>query len=165
MNKKRLLQTIGLALKKGSVERGRYSKENNVFASIGENVDFQPRLVHLYPELIKLHNNIMISAGVRLITHDVSFVVLNSIGQGHFPEKVGCIGIMDNVYIGANVMVMPNVRIGENVIVGVGALVVKDLESNGVYVGVSSRRICSFDDYVERNSPDSFGGQLSSCFT
>ena len=100
----------------------------------------------------------MISAGVRLITHDASFVVLNRIGRGHFPEKVGCIEIMDNVYIGANVMVMPNVRIGENVIVVAGALVAKDLASNGVYVGVPARRICSFDDYVERNSPDSLGG-------
>lgn len=172
MNRKRLLQTIGLVMKRGSLGRGRYLKEKNIFASVGENVHFQPRLIPLYPELIKLHNNIMISAGVRLITHDASFVILNRIGKGFFPEKVGCIEIMDNVYIGYNATVMPNVRIGKNVIVGAGALVSKDLEPNGVYVGTPARKICSFDDYVERNSlnlgmcEENGGGeiQLSICF-
>ena len=146
MNRKRLLQTIGLAMKRGSVERARYLKEKNIFASVGENVHFQPRLIPLYPELIKLHNNIMISAGVRLITHDASFVVLNRLDIGRFAERVGCIEIMDNVYIGYNATIMPNVRIGKNVIVGAGALVSKDLESSGVYVGVPAKKICSFED-------------------
>lgn len=77
MTRKRLLQTIGPAIKRGVGERGRYLREKNIFAFVGENVHFQPRLVPLYPELIKLHNNIMVSAEVRFITHDASFVVLN----------------------------------------------------------------------------------------
>lgn len=158
MNKKRLLQTIGLATKRGAGERGRYLKEKNIFAFVGENVHFQPRLVPLYPELIKLHNNIMVSAGVRFITHDASFVVLNRLGKGRFPEEVGCIEVMDNVYIGYNVTVMPNVRIGENVIVGAGALVSKDLEPNGVYAGIPAKKICSFDDYVNRHREITGGG-------
>lgn len=159
----RLIQTIMLAIKRGSIERGKYLKEKNIFAFVGENVHFQPRLVPLYPQLIKLHNNIMVSAGVRLITHDASFVILNRLGIGRFPEKVGCIEIMNNVYVGYNATIMPNVKIGENVIVGAGALVAKDLEPNGVHVGVPVRRICSFDDYVERNSPD-WGGTTTRLF-
>ena len=129
MNKKRLLQTIGLTLKRGAGQRGEYLREKHILASVGENVYFQPRLVPLYPELIKLHNNVMVSAGVRLITHDASFVVLNRLGKGEFPEKVGCIEVMDNVYIGYNATIMPNVKIGSNVIVGAGALVSKDFLS------------------------------------
>ena len=151
MNRKRLLQTIGLAFKRGAGQRGDYLREKQILASVGENVHFQPRLVPLYPELIKIHNNVMVSAGVRFITHDASFVILNRIGKGKFPEKVGCIEVMDNVYIGYNVTIMPNVRICSNVIVGAGALVSKDLEPNGVYVGVPAKRICSFDDYVNRH--------------
>lgn len=158
MNKKRLFQTIGMNTKRGSGERGRYLREKNIFASVGENVRFQPRLIPLYPELIKLHNNIMISAGVRFITHDASFVVLNRLGQGRFPEEVGCIEVMNNVYIGYNATIMPNVKIGENVIVGAGALVSKDLEANGVYVGIPAKKICSFDDYVNRHREISVGG-------
>lgn len=162
MNKKRLLQTIGLATKRGAGERGRYLKEKNIFAFVGENVRFQPRLVPLYPKLIKLHNNIMVSAGVRFITHDASFVVLNRLGLGQFPEEVGCIEVMDNVYIGYNATIMPNVRIDQNVIVGAGALVSKDLGPNGVYVGIPAKKICSFDDYVNRHKEISgVGGTLS----
>ena len=159
MNKKRLVQTIGLAFKRGAGQRGDYLREKQILASVGENVHFQPRLVPLYPELIKLHNNVMVSAGVRFITHDASFVILNRIGKGKFPEKVGCIEVMDNVYIGYNVTIMPNVRICNNVIVGAGALVSKDLKPNGVYVGVSAKRICSFDDYVNRHcEKNEYGG-------
>lgn len=166
MNKKRLLQTIKLATKRGAGGRGRYLKEKHIFASVGENVYFQPRLIPIYPELIKLHNNIMVSAGVRFITHDASFVILNRLGKGYFPEEVGCIEVMDNVYLGYNAMIMPNVRIGENVIVGAGALVSKDLEPNGVYVGIPARKICSFDDYVKRHSEIAGGGvQLPLCRT
>lgn len=100
----------------------------------------------------------MVSAGVRFITHDASFVVLNRLGKGRFPEEVGCIEVMDNVYIGYNATIMPNVKIGENVIIGAGALVSKDLEPNGIYVGIPARKICSFDDYVERHSENMAGG-------
>lgn len=160
MTRKRLLQTIGLATKRGAGERGRYLREKKIFASVGENVYFQPRLVPLYPELIKLHNNIMVSAGVRFITHDASFVVLNRLGLGRFPEKVGCIEVMDNVYIGYNVTIMPNVKIGENVIVGAEALVSKDLEANGVYAGTPAKRIGFFDEYVQKcaENPREGGG-------
>ena len=164
MNKKRLLQTIGLATKRGSGERGKYLREKHIFAYVGENVHFQPRLVPLYPELIKLHNNVLVSTGVRFITHDASFVVLDRIGKGDFSEEVGCIEVMDNVYIGYNATIMLDVKIGENVIVGAGALVSKDLEPNGVYVGIPARKICSFDDYVKRHSK-ALGGVFFLCGT
>lgn len=158
MTKKRMMQTARMYLIRGSKERGDFLRKKHIFAEVGENVHFQPRLVPLYPELIKLHNNIMVSAGVRFITHDASFAVLNRIGKGRFPEKVGCIEVMDNVYIGYNVTIMPNVRICENVIVGAGALVSRDLEPNGVYVGTPAKKIGSFDDYVERHCKIEGGG-------
>lgn len=66
MNKKRLLQNIRLALKPGARKRGEYLKEKHIFASVGENVHFQPRLVPLYPKLIKFHNNIIIRSVIRI---------------------------------------------------------------------------------------------------
>lgn len=71
---------------------------------------------------------------------------------------------MDNVYIGYNVTVMPNVRIGENVIVGAGALVSKDLEANSVYVGIPAKKICSFENYVNRHIGISDGGTTTHMF-
>lgn len=164
MKKQRMLQTIGLFLKRGSGARGRYLREKHIFAEIGENVGFQPRLIPLYPELIKLHNNIMVAAGVRFVTHDASYRVLNNLGFGKFPEKVGCIEVMDNVFIGYNATILPNVRIGENCIIGASATVTNDLEPNGVYVGTPAKRIGSFDDYVQKCAESPWGGvQLSLC--
>lgn len=158
MKKQRMRQIIGLFLKRGSGARGRYLRDKHIFAEVGENVKFQPRLIPLYPELIKLHNNIMIAAGVRFVTHDASYVVLNKLGLGHFPEKVGCIEVMDNVFIGYNATILPNVRIGENCIIGASATVTSDLEPNGVYVGTPAKRIGSFEDYVRRCAENPWGG-------
>ena len=150
MNSKRLLQTIGLILQRGSGARGRYLREKHIFAEVGENVKFQPRLIPLYPELIKLHNNIMVAAGVRFVTHDASYTVLSKLGLDKFPERVGCIEVMDNVFIGYNATILPNVRIGENCIIGASSTVTKDLEPNGVYAGTPAKRIGAFDEYVKK---------------
>lgn len=152
MRIKRLLWTIGLLLQRGALARGRYLKKYNIFAECGENVQFQPRLIPLYPELIKFGNNIMVAAGVRLITHDASFSILKRLGKGKFPEMIGCIEIMDNVFIGANCTILPNVRIGENVIVGACSLVTRDLKPNGVYVGSPAKKVGTFYDFVKKRS-------------
>ena len=65
---------------------------------------------------------------------------------------------MDNVFIGSGTRILSNIRIGSNVIVGAGSLVNKDIPDNSVYAGVPARRICSFDEYVEKHKSysDSF---------
>ena len=150
MKLQRMLHTIGMNLQRGAMARGRYLKEKGILAEVGERVRFQPRMVPLYPELIKLHNNIMVGAGVRFVTHDAVHTVLNKMDMGDFPEMVGCIEVMDNVFIGTDAVIMPNVRIGSNVVIGAGALVTKDCEPNSIYAGVPAKRIGSFDDFVAK---------------
>jgi len=144
----RMMQTIGMNLQRGALARGNYLKKKQVFAQMGEYVRFQPRMVPLYPQLIKFHSNIMVGAGVRFITHDAAHTVLNRMQIGSFSEKVGCIEVMDNVFIGADTTILANVRIGANVIIGANSLVNKDCEPNGVYAGIPARRIGTFDDFV-----------------
>lgn len=150
MKLERLMNTIGLNLQRGAFARGAYLKKKNVFAQMGECVRFQPRIVPLYPKLIKFHNNIMIGAGVRFVTHDAIHTVLNRMGIGAFPEQVGCIEVMDNVFIGSDSTIMPNVRIGKNVIIGASSVVNKDCEDNSIYAGSPARKIGSFDDFVAK---------------
>ena len=77
--------------------------------------------------------------------------VKNTRGGGYtYPECLGCIEIMDNVFVGAYSTILYGVRIGENVIVGSNSLVNKDLAPNGVYAGIPARRICSFDEFVQK---------------
>ena len=51
-------------------------------------------------------------------------------------EKIGCIDIKDNVFIGSNTTVLYDVRIGSNVVIGAGSLVNKDIPDNSVAAGV-----------------------------
>lgn len=150
MKLQRLIHTIGLNLQRGAFARGAYLKKHRILAEVGDCVRFQPRIVPLYPELIKFHNNIMVGAGVRFVTHDAVHTVLNRMDMGKFPEMVGCIEVMDNVFIGADSTIMPNVRIGKNVVIGAHSVVTKDCEDNSVYAGVPARRIGSFDDFVAK---------------
>lgn len=145
MTKQRLLQTIALYIKKG---KRRNDFLQRVMGGCGENVSFFPRIMPLYPELIKFHNNIVIASNVSFITHDAIHAVLNRGGYGDFSEAIGCIEIMDNVFVGTNTTILYGVRIGQNCIIGANSLVNKDLESNGVYAGIPARKICSFEDFV-----------------
>lgn len=60
-----------------------------------------------------------------------------------YKEQIGCIEVMDNVFIGSNSVVLYGTRIGPNVIVTSGAVVTKDCEPNSVYAGCPAKRIGS----------------------
>lgn len=47
----------------------------------------------------------------------------------------------DDVWLGANVSIMPGITIGSNVVIGAGAVVTHDIPSNSVAVGVPARVI------------------------
>ncbi|MDO4321564.1 MAG: hypothetical protein Q4C61_03465 [Lachnospiraceae bacterium] len=66
------------------------------------------------------------------------------------PEKIGCIEIRDNVFIGSRTVILGNVRIGSNVIVAAGSLVNRDLPDNSVVAGVPARVVGRFDDFVQK---------------
>ena len=55
--------------------------------------------------------------------------------------EYGDISIFNDAYIGASCTIMPGVTIGEGAVVGANALVTKDLESWGIYVGTPAKKI------------------------
>ena len=153
MRGRRLKQTLRLYTLLTSGKRTQYLKEKEVFGEIGDNCNIMSRTVPLYPELIKLGNNVRIASGVTFITHDVSHVMLNDhpdLGGEIFKEKIGCIEIKDNVFIGAGSTILYGVQIGTNVIVGAGSLVNKDIPSNSIVAGVPAKVIETFEDYLEK---------------
>lgn len=123
------------------------------------------RKVPLYAKLIKLGNNVRLASGITFVTHDVTHVMLNDIqtlNGEKFKEKIGCIEIKDNVFVGAGSTILYGVQIGSNVIVGAGSLVLRDIPSNSVVGGVPARVISTFDEYVEKRRtegkyPDGLG--------
>lgn len=110
--------------------------------------------------LIEIGDNVTFSNRVTLLAHDASSKKL--IGK----TKFGKITIHNNVFIGANVTVLPNVEIGENAIIGAGSIVTKDIEPNTIVAGSPARNISTIEEYKEKliksqNNENTFGKEYT----
>ena len=114
-------------------------------ATIGENCHIYGAIDNGHPFLVTMGNNVTVASGTRLLTHDGSTKKI----LGY--SKVGRIDIGNDVFIGAEVIVLPNVKIGNNVIVGAGSVVTHDIPDNSVAVGNPARIIGTYESYVEKN--------------
>ena len=151
MMNRRYWYTLNLYLIKSPVKRAKYMKKHGVFHSIGEQVMITSRKIPLYAKLISIGNNVWMASGVEFIPHDVTHYMLNRMNDGHtYTEKIGCIEIGDNVFIGADVKILYDVKIGNNVIIAAGALVNKDVPSDSVVAGIPAKVITTFNDYVSK---------------
>ena len=82
-----------------------YIKKHNMFAQVGENCYFQSNILPAEPFLVYLHNNVAISAGVRLVTHSALNTVFNhEENTDTYLCRYGKVEIGNNVYIGADVI-------------------------------------------------------------
>ncbi len=156
VTKSRLLQTIRLCFIRTAKGRADYIRAKGIFNHMGEDSTYMPRTIPLYANLIRIHNNVHIASDVRFVTHDISHDMLNlkskreKLNYPVFYKKIGCIEIMDNVYIGAGVTIMNNVRISENVIAAAGCVITKDIPPNSVVAGVPAAVIKSLDEYLQK---------------
>lgn len=152
MTKKRLWQTLRLWTMMSSKKRVDYLRKKKIFGCIGEDVTIMDRKVPLYAKLIKIHNNVRVASHVTFVTHDITHAMLNKIDskENVYNETVGCIEIMDNVFVGTNVTILSDIRIGPNAIIAAGAVVTKDVPPNSIVGGVPARVICGLDEYISK---------------
>lgn len=154
MKLKRLYQTLRLWTIPSDGKRAEWAKKHNVYAGVGEKVRIMDRKIPLYANLIRFHNNIQVASGVSFLTHDAIFSVLNDdkqlVGGGKIKETVGCIEIMDNVFIGSGSIILSNVRIGPNAIVAAGSLVNKDVPEGAIVGGNPAKVIGSYYELFEK---------------
>ena len=158
MNKQTIMRgwhSLRLMMITSSGKRANYLRDHHIFHHIGNDCTIVERKVPLYPRLISLGNNVHLAAKVLLVPHDAIHLCLNNLekssgGDTWYKERIGCIEIGDNVFIGSNTTVLYNVKIGSNVIIGAGSLVNKDIPENSVAVGVPARVIGTFDKFVEK---------------
>lgn len=169
MKLKRLWWTVRLFFTPGGgTVRAAYAKKAGIYAGVGANVAISPRVVPLYSELIRFHDNIRVAKGVDFVTHDTMHTCFNRIpeeekpqGNYSFKERIGCIEVMDNVFIGSHSIILYNTKIGPNVIIASGSVVTKDCEPNSVYAGVPARRIGSFEDFVRKRMKQEQTGEIA----
>lgn len=109
------------------------------------------------PFLIKIGNNVLVTDGVKFITHDGAIQVplikdgLN-LDQVYGKKSVfGEINIGDNVFIGSNVIILQNTTIEDNSIIAAGSVVKGIYPKNVVIAGVPARIIKTTSEYFEYN--------------
>ena len=98
------------------------------------------------PYLITIGDNVTISSGVELCTHDNAVIKV-------VPGKtdiVGEIKIGNNCFIGMNSIIMYGVTLGDGCIVGAGSVVTHSFPANTVLAGNPARAITTSDKYAEK---------------
>lgn len=94
--------------------------------------------------LIEIGDNVTLAPRVHILCHDAS--------TKHFLNytKIGKVKIGDNVFIGAESVVLPNVSIGDNVIIGANSTITKSIPAGCVVAGNPAKIICSTKEYLQR---------------
>lgn len=114
-------------------------------AVIGNNVEiWTSKIDKGHAFLLEIGDNVTIS-DARILLHDAS----TQIFLGY--SKVGKVVIGNNVFIGADAIILPGVNIGNQVVVGAGSVVTKDIPDNCVVVGNPAHVIGSTSDFIEKN--------------
>lgn len=94
--------------------------------------------------LIDIGNNVTLAPRVHILCHDASTKMFLDY------TKIGRVTIGNNVFIGAESVVLPGVTIGNNVVIGANSTVTHDVPDNTVVAGSPARVLCSLEEYLEK---------------
>lgn len=95
--------------------------------------------------LINIGDNVTLAPRVHILAHDAS--TCHHLGYA----RIGRVDIGDNVFVGADTVILPDVVIGSNSVIGANSTVTKDIPANMVAAGNPAKIICSIDQYIARN--------------
>lgn len=110
--------------------------------------------------LIEIGDNVTMAPRVHILCHDASTKTFLNF------TKIGRVTIGNNVFIGAESVVLPGVTIGSNVVIGANSTVTRDIPENSVAVGSPARVISTLDAYLEKersrmNSAPCYGEEFT----
>lgn len=95
--------------------------------------------------LISIGDNVTLAPRVHVLAHDAS--ICNHLGYA----RIGNVVIGNNVFVGAESVILPNVSIGDNCIIGANSTVSRDIPANVVAAGSPAKVICTLDEYLDKN--------------
>lgn len=98
----------------------------------------------LFPKLITIGDDFTSAPGSIILAHDASTF---KHCKKYRAQKTT---IGNNVFLGANAIVMPGINIGDNVIIGAGSIVTKDIPNNSVVAGNPARIISITEEYINK---------------
>lgn len=94
--------------------------------------------------LIEIGDNVTMAPRVHILCHDAS--TKQFLGY----TKIGRVTIGDNVFIGAESVILPGICIGNNVVIGANSTVTYNIPDNSVVAGCPARVISTLDKYLEK---------------
>jgi acetyltransferase-like isoleucine patch superfamily enzyme len=128
--------------------------KGNVFAlrklgvKVGDGSRIYTRSFSGEPWLVSIGDRVTVAPGVDFITHDASSSLLEDEKGRRY--RYARITVGNDVFIGANAMILPGVRIGNRVIVAAGSVVNRSIPDNCVVGGVPARFLRTFDEFERR---------------
>lgn len=110
---------------------------------IGSRVVIRPQTVIMANDIARIiiGDDVLIGGGVHLYAANHRFDRRDTViaAQGHSPAED--IVIENDVWIGANAIILPGCRIGRHSVVSAGSVVTKSIEPFSLYAGVPARKI------------------------
>ena len=124
----------------------RFCFDNGKNIHIGNNFTGNFNLTILDINKVCIGDNVMIGPNTTItaVGHPLS-----PKGRRNHLAQGGEVRIGNDVWLGANVTVLPGVTIGDNVVVGAGAVVTKDIPDNSLAVGVPARVVRKIENDIE----------------
>ncbi len=138
----KLANPLGVKLgRRTTIEHDVYLKlvDKNAKLNIGESVFMGNRVCIDCIDRIDIGSNTLLAPGCFVTDHNHGIDSTERINRQECiaqPVKIG-----DDVWIGANAVILPGVTIGDGAVVGAGAVVVKDVVPYSVVGGVPAKKI------------------------
>lgn len=114
---------------------------------VGKNCRIYTRSFGSEPWLIEIGNNVTLTSGVKILTHDGSTWLMRDHKGRRFLYRKTL--IKNNVFIGVNSIIMPGVIIEDNVIIAAGSVITKSVPSGVIVGGNPAKIIGDYEAYKE----------------
>jgi len=95
-------------------------------------------------DLVIIGEGFISAPGSIVLAHDASTII--HCGKTRVEKTV----IGNNVFLGANAVVLPGINVGDNCIIGAGAVVTKNIPANSIAVGNPARVVSSVENYINK---------------
>lgn len=99
---------------------------------IGRNTSLNCNNMVACRERIIIGNDVQFSPNVQIYDHDHDFRVEGGVKSGKY--KTGSIEIGNNVWIGANAIILRGTKIGDNAVIAAGSIVKGEVPAGAVFV-------------------------------
>jgi maltose O-acetyltransferase len=135
--------------------------------SIGENVViFSPNTTTIdasRPVLLEIGNQVRITGGVTILTHDFSYCVCRPVFHDVVNDRSRVTHIGNNVFIGMNAVILPGTWIGDNSIIGAGAIVSKSYPDNSVIAGNPAKQVDTLENFYAKRKSSAVEDAIGYC--